>query len=272
MDARRLLLTRRAAALALGLVLLVGAEVGLHHWRTRNVGPVQRGLRTAAARGCFACHGPGGVTGLADAGAGIGGVPPFSREELRAYAHDEAEIREWILDGAPRRLRDEAGSAEGPAPLLRMPAWRGVLSDREVRDLVAYVKAVSEFDLPPEGPIDEGRRVAAKRGCFACHGPQGRGNAPNPGSLKGYIPSWDGADFPDLVRDRHEFEEWVEHGRTQRFESNPLAKFFLRRAMLHMPPYQRFLKPGDTDALWAYVQWLRGGRTKAAEAPARAAE
>jgi hypothetical protein len=36
-----------------------------------------------------------------------------------------------------------------------------------------------------------------------------------------------------------------------------------------MPKYERFLEPGDLDALWAYVQWLRGPRTAAkAGAPA----
>ena len=237
----------------------MAAEAGLHHWRTRNVGPVQRGLRTAWARGCFACHGPGGVTGLADAGAGIGSVPAFSREEVRSSAHDEDEIREWILDGAPRRLREEASPPEGPPPLLRMPAWRGVLSDREVGDLVAYVKAVSDFDLPPEGPIDEGRRVAAKRGCLSCHGPQGRGNAPNPGSLKGYIPSWDGADFPELVRDEAEVREWILDGSPRRLRENRLAMFFLRRQVLQMPGYRGRLSDDEVARLLDYIRWLRRG-------------
>ncbi|HEX9202715.1 MAG TPA: c-type cytochrome [Vicinamibacteria bacterium] len=241
----------------MGIAVLVAAETGFHQWRTRHVGPVQRGLRAASARGCFACHGPGGVTGLADAGPGIGSVPPFSREEVRSYARDEAEIREWILDGAPRRLREAAGAPEGPAPLLRMPAWRGVLSDREVCDLVAYVKAVSDFDLPPEGPIDEGRRVAAKRGCLACHGPQGRGNAPNPGSLKGYIPSWDGADFPELARDEAEVREWILDGSPRRLRENPLAMFFLRRQVLQMPGYREHLSDDEVVRLLDYIRWLR---------------
>ena len=250
-------LRRPATALALGVALLVAAEAALHDWRTRNLGPVQRGLRTAAARGCFACHGPGGVTGLADAGPGIGGVPPFSREELRSYAHDEAEIRQWILDGAPRRLREDTDAPDGPAPLLRMPAWRGVLSEREVGDLVAYVKAVSDFDLPPEGPIGEGRRVAAKRGCLACHGPQGRGNAPNPGSLKGYIPSWDGADFPELARDEAEVREWILDGSPRRLRENRLAMFFLRRQVLQMPGYRGRLSDDEVARLLDYINWLR---------------
>ncbi|MCI0658045.1 MAG: hypothetical protein L0170_13415, partial [Acidobacteria bacterium] len=79
----------------------------------------------------------------------------------------------------------------------------------------------------------------------------------NPKSLTGYVPSWDGADFPDLVRDRAEFGQWVEEGTSKRFQKNPIARFFLERAVLKMPAYRDHLEPGDLDALWAYVQWLR---------------
>ena len=79
----------------------------------------------------------------------------------------------------------------------------------------------------------------------------------NPGSWKGYIASWDGTDFPELVRDSTEFQEWVERGVSRRFEANPPSSFFLRRAVVKMPGYKRHLGPGDVPALWAYVTWLR---------------
>ncbi len=249
------------AGIALVLALLVaGAGAAVYWWRTHNIGPVQRGLSVASAHGCFACHGPGGVTGLADAGPGIGDVPAFSHEELRASAHNEGEIREWILDGQPRRVHEEAGMSDQRTPLLRMPAWRSVLSDGEVRDLLAYVKAVSDFDLPPKGPILDGHEVAAKRGCFACHGPQGRGNAPNPGSLKGYIPSWDGADFPDLARDEAEVREWILDGSPRRLRESRLAAFFLGRQVVQMPAYRGRLGDDEVGRLLDYVRWLRAPR------------
>jgi hypothetical protein len=94
-------------------------------------------------------------------------------------------------------------------------------------------------------------------GCEGCHGLGGRFARPNPGSLKGYVPPWDGDDFPELVRDRTEFGEWAERGISRRFEANPVARFFLRRAALRMPAYRTHLAPGDVDTLWTYVQWLR---------------
>jgi hypothetical protein len=81
------------------------------------------------------------------------------------------------------------------------------------------------------------------------------------------VPSWDGADFAELVRGRGEFDEWVRRGISRRFERQPAARLFLKRAALHMPAYERHLGPGDLDALWGYVRWLRGPRTPAGSPP-----
>lgn len=238
----------------LALGLLAGSG-GIHLWRTSNVGPVERGFRVAQARGCFGCHGPGGVRGVPDPGNGIGGVPAFSKEEVESYAQNEGEIREWILEGMPRRFREEAGAA--PRALLQMPAWRGVLSDREVDQLVAYVKAASDFVTPDDPPAAAGREAAARLGCFGCHGPQGRGNGPNPRSLKGYIPSWDGPDFPELARDEAEIREWILDGSPRRLRENRLAAFFLRRQLVQMPAYRGKIADEDVQRIVEYVRWLR---------------
>ena len=84
-----------------------------------------------------------------------------------------------------------------------------------------------------------GRDAAARLGCFACHGPQGRGDTPNPGSLKGHIPSWSGADFLELARDEGEIREWIREGAPRRLRDNPVAAFFLRRQAIRMPAYGR---------------------------------
>ena len=81
------------------------------------------------------------------------------------------------------------------------------------------------------------------------------------------MPSWDGADFPELVRDSAEFRQWVTHGVSHRFDTNPLAAFFLRRAVLKMPAYEKHLAPDDVPALWAYVTWLRSEAAHAIAPP-----
>ena len=246
-----------ARRIALAAVLMALAALGgLAWWRSHNVGPVQRGARLAAERGCLSCHGPAGRLADPDGALGIGSVPSFEHDDVTTYAKSEGEIREWILDGKPRRLREATdGEAE---PVLRMPAWRGRLSPAEVEELVAYVKAVSDFDPVPDA-VAEGREAAARLGCLACHGPQGRFDTPNPGSLKGYIPAWSGADFPELARDAGEIREWIRDGCPKRLRDNPVAAFFIRRQAIRMPAYGDRVSEDEIRRITAYIGWLRGG-------------
>lgn len=243
--------------LLLCVALALWAMVGWRSWRTSGISPVQRGFVVAAASGCFGCHGTGGLNGFEDPDGKLGTVPPFSREALRAHARNEREIREWILDGGPQRLRAETAAHEAEPALLRMPAWRGVLSERQVDDVVAYVKAVSDYELPEDPAAELGRQTAERLACFGCHGPQGRGSMPNPGSFKGYIPAWDGADFVRLAADDAEIREWIVHGSPQRLQANPVARFFLRRQAVQMPAYGGRLDEAELASLVAYIRWLR---------------
>jgi mono/diheme cytochrome c family protein len=195
------------------------------------------------------------------------GVPSFSREDLEAYVKSEGEIREWILDGMPRRLREQAGDAGADASLTAMPAWRGILSAREVDDLVAYIEAVAEVDRPQEPAVEAGRAAAQRLGCFGCHGPQGRGSSPNPRSLKGYIPAWDGADFAELARSDAEVREWIVDGRPRRLREDRLARYFMDRQVVQMPAYRGRITPEEVEQVLGYIRWLR--RTREAAGLAR---
>ena len=217
----------------------------------------ERGRRLAEANGCFACHGPEGIRGVANPGRTERIVPSY-QGALMMYAKDAEDIREWIRDGGTRARRQSAGwRAAREQGVLRMPAFGKRLSTRDIDDLVTFVQATSGLPEPPEGVPARGLERVHELGCEGCHGLGGRFARPNPGSMKGYVPPWDGDDFPELVRDRAEFGEWVERGVSRRFEGNPAARFFLRRAALHMPAFRTHLTPGDADTLWQYVQWLR---------------
>jgi mono/diheme cytochrome c family protein len=256
------------------IVLVLFAAAGLVFYNAAlrpKLSAVERGRRLAERTGCFGCHGPEGIEGTANPGRPEDKVPSF--RALMMFAHNEGEVREWIRDGSTAAKRkSETWQANRKAGALRMPDFGDRLKPAQIEDLVAFVMAVSGDYAPEDTLARAGYDRAAGLGCFGCHGAGGQFGRGNPKSLKGYIPSWDGGDFPDLVKDRGEFDEWVEHGKTKRFESNPAAKFFLRRATLHMPAYERFLKPGDLDALWAYVRWLRGPRTPAASPSAAPAD
>jgi len=128
------------------------------------------------------------------------------------------------------------------------------------------VLASSGSPAPDDSLAGLGLQRAEALGCVGCHGPGGRLARPNGGSWKGYIPSWDGGDFPELVRDSTEFRQWVERGVSRRFEGDRLASYFLRRAVLRMPAYEKHLEPGDVGALWAYVTWLRSPKAEVPDA------
>lgn len=226
-------------------------------WLRPRLPPAERGRRLAARAGCFACHGAEGTRGSPNPGRKDATVPTWEGD-LMMFAEDETEVREWIRDGVPaERGRSRSWQADRDSGALRMPAFGRRLSRGQIEDLVVFVRAVGGEPAPSEWMPRRGSERAQALGCTGCHGPGGRFARPNPGSLKGYIPSWDGGDLPELVRDRSEFDQWVEEGMSRRFAADPLARFFLGRATVRMPAYRRFLRPGDLDTLWAYVQWLR---------------
>jgi mono/diheme cytochrome c family protein len=227
-------------------IIAVSAVAAVISWRTANIGPVQRGADLAVAQGCRGCH----------AGPGVSPLLPRRFEELDDL--DPAVLREWILDGMPLRVRQDPESRQAlEAAAIRMPAWRGRLSDAQVDDLVAYVRALAAADVPEDVMARRGHAVAERLGCFRCHGPGGRGAGSNPGSLKGYIPPWDGADFAELVANDGELREWILGGRPRRLQANALARFFLDRQAIRMPAFRGQLTEEEVRALEAYIGWLR---------------
>jgi len=247
---RRTLLLLFAAS---SIVALLAAADSLRPRLT----PAERGRRLAEANGCFSCHGPEGTKGVPNPGRADLTVPAFPGT-LMMYAKDAEQVRQWIRDGATKSRRaSRTWQAERKKGALRMPAYGKRLTGREVDDLVAFVLAAAGEPAPEDSLPAAGLERASALGCFGCHGIGGRFARPNPGSFKGFVPPWDGTDFPELVAGRREFGEWVEEGVSRRFAANPAARYFLRRGPLRMPAYRKQLQPGDVDAMWAYVTWLR---------------
>src|SRR5437879_2641913 len=118
------------------------------------------------------------------------------------YAKSLDEIHEWIRDGVTaKRAVSQTWRTQRGQGALKMPAFKRRLSEPQIRDLVAYVMVTSGSPEPGDSASARGLARAGALGCVGCHGAGGRLARPNPGSLKGYVPSWDGGDFPDLVRD-----------------------------------------------------------------------
>ena len=123
------MIARRSLLVSVLCVVSVVAVTAVFWWRSANVGPVQRGADLAAAQGCLGCHGGPGVS------------PLLPRPFADLDDVDRATLREWILDGMPRRVRQDPERRETlEVAAIRMPAWRGRLSHAQVDDLVAYLR------------------------------------------------------------------------------------------------------------------------------------
>jgi len=259
-------LRSRHITIAVLLALLIGQGVWLMYPLVRDLivpprdNAAQRGRKLAEQLGCFACHGPGGTGGVANPGSKTDEVPSFHEGTIMMFAHDDQDLREYILDGAPAdKLARPEYRAEMEAQALRMPAFKGVVSRAQVDDLVAYLRAVSGLLGPSGNPAERGAELALSNGCFNCHGDMGIGGVPNPGSLKGYIPGFGGEDFEELVRDDDELRGWIADGGVPRLRDDPLASYFIERQRIQMPAFKDHLEPADIDALVAYVRWLASG-------------
>jgi mono/diheme cytochrome c family protein len=225
-----------------------------------EVTPVQRGHDVAVQLGCFNCHGPNGVGGVKNPGSEDGEVPGFIEGTLMMWVRSEEEIREYVLDGAPARKREDPRyRAQMESQLLAMPAYRDHLSGDELDDLMAYLRAVSGLLVPPDELAAKGQDLAYRLGCFHCHGPMGAGGGPNPGSFKGYIPGWWGNDFADLVRSDDELRAWILDGTIARLQEDFVGSHFLRNQRVYMPAYRAFITDEQLSALVAYVKWIHAG-------------
>lgn len=216
-----------------------------------------RGRQLAEELGCFTCHGPLGRAGVTNPGSRYKTVPPFHEGTLMMFAKSDQELREYILDGAPAaKLASAEYLQEMSEQALRMPPFGDHVTERDVEDLVAFLRASSDLLFPPEGPASDGEVLAQELGCFTCHGAMGSGGHANPGSLKGYIPGFYGPDYAELVRDEGELRSWIENGGIRRLTEDPLAAFFLERQRVQMPAYSGFLSAEQIDSLVAYVSWV----------------
>jgi mono/diheme cytochrome c family protein len=167
-------------------------------------------------------------------------------------ATELSSIEELIRRGAPRAWLEDPDVAERLASQhIRMPAYEDVLTDGEIDDLVAFVGVLERVGLADASSA--GRELAREHGCLSCHGVEGAGGVPNPGSMGGFIPGFLGRNFTDLVKDEAEFREWVLEGTSRRLERNPVARFFWRRQKVQMPAYRGHLSDEDVGRLWDWV-------------------
>jgi len=86
---------------------------------------------------CASCHGDKGA-GDGVAGQALNPKPQNFADPKRAAEIDDEYVYKVVGEG---------GQAVGKSPL--MVAWKGSLTDQQVRDVAAHVRAIQKSALPP---------------------------------------------------------------------------------------------------------------------------
>src|SRR6266498_2648113 len=208
--------------------------------------------KTVYVKWCAGCHGDNG------AGDGAGArrmIPP-----PRDFTAGLYQIRSTASGELPTDA-DLLRAIDAGLPGTAMPGWQTRLSDRERRDVLAYIKTFSSFfadttlhrtplafgSVPGGGggaeALKVGRQFYDSIGCRKCHGDQGRGDGPSAPTLK------DDAGHPIFAANLHEnwrfngggSAEDIYHRLRTGLDGTPL----LRRALPHAPDESAW-SPVDT--------------------------
>jgi DMSO reductase family type II enzyme heme b subunit len=165
------------SAVAAGLVLagtLAGAAAAAP-------GDAEKGEKVYQHR-CLGCHG--------DEGDGLGPAAERLNPPPRDFTLGLYKIKTSAFDADVPNDDDIYRMIKDGMPGTAMPGWSDVLSEQDMWDLVAYLKAFAEIEEAPEGQIDYGSQIESSadsiaRGreifldgerCSECHGTEGRGD------------------------------------------------------------------------------------------------
>ena len=185
---------------------------------------------------CAQCHGFGGR----------GGVSPYvpALDRLR-HSLTAAQLTNIIEHGL--------GVSTNPTRPY-MPVWHGVISARQVSDLIAYIRAgmpaVAGVEPAPvatgQGAALAGAGLYVRYGCINCHGPNGLGGVPNPSSPDHTIPPLSGPVFRSEFNTSAKIRDVVDSG-----------SVIGRAPIVSMPHWGGILSPKQLDELIAYLATLR---------------
>src|SRR2546426_7141354 len=184
-------MTSRNSAFGIGILLVIGS-VPLPSPLSLAVQDTTKG-RAVYVKWCAGCHG--------DGGAGDGPAASHMLPRPRDFTGAIYKIRTTASGQLPTD-QDVLRSIDEGLPGTAMPAWKERLSERERRDVLAYLKTFSAFfqdtsqhivpltfSKEPGGATSAealrvGRQFYDSIGCWKCHGKAGRGGGPSAPTLK----------------------------------------------------------------------------------------
>src|ERR1041384_3605375 len=121
-------------------------------------------------------------------------------------------------------------------------AW---LVSPAVRDLVLRLE---------ESDVAQGRRLATRLGCFACHGPGGRGGVPNPGSDDDTVPAFHEGTPMMFVKQDSDIREYILDGAPAAKRARESYRAAMEKQAIHMPAFRGWITERDAEAPVSYVR------------------
>jgi mono/diheme cytochrome c family protein len=184
---------------------------------------------------CAQCHGDRGTGGVSP------DVPALS---TLGSALTVAQLTDIINHGL-----GESANPKKPY----MPVWHGIVSKRQISELVSYIRAgLPDVPgaVPPTAPTDQGQAVQGgvlyvRFGCINCHGPNGLGGVPNPQSPDKTVPPLSGADFRGEFNTPAKIADVIVSG-----------SVLGRAPIVSMPHWGGILTDAQVNALIAYLGTL----------------
>jgi mono/diheme cytochrome c family protein len=160
-----------------------------------------------------------------------------------------------VLTAAQLRHIIDHGLGESANPTKPyMPVWGEVISNTQVADLVAYIRAglpavpdATPVPVPQrQGLAVAGAALYVRYGCINCHGPNGLGGVPNPQSPDKTIPPLSGATFRKEFNTDAKIVDVIRSG-----------SVIGRAPIVSMPHWGGIIPDADLKALVAYLKTLK---------------
>ncbi|MBI2952731.1 MAG: c-type cytochrome [Chloroflexi bacterium] len=192
--------------------------------------------------GCVRCHGLGGRGRDLLPASGPSLVSAEFKKTFPKGAEFDGALLQMIKNGA---IIEKDGVAS-------MPAWNSILSDEEIGDIVAYIRAgLPNLNVPVSG-TRTGQEIYTSFACTKCHGPLGTGGIRNQAASSPshqIIPKIGGPGFKQKFGSREMVRSVVLHGRLVD-QGRP--------GVVYMPAWGKIGTAAEIDILVEYI-WNSSG-------------
>lgn len=105
----------------------------------------KKGKDLVLKNSCFACHGMLGGGGMENPDSLKGYIPSFIGDDFKVLVRNDKDLVEWIKTGKVSHISQHPiGKIFFEKQLIKMPAYKDILSDKDISLIVTYLKWLRE--------------------------------------------------------------------------------------------------------------------------------